>query len=437
MILIKDENSLGHSYYLDYDDDDLYYYYDDDEWDDGYYSDNYVEDFVVDYADNYLSGYTGYYYPSYTTYYDDYYYDDYYDEYYYEDDYYYDRRYSKNSLTINGDTLKVGSNYNSNIWLSDNSRYSNIRVIDDRDNGKDLIIAGNSRNNSILSGDGDTTLYGGGGSSNTLVGDDGSRNVFWYKSGSTDYAVNFISGDRGESDIVRLSEANWSNIQRDNSGIVFNMTDGNFLRLRLGHSNYEEPILYTMDGSNIERMKVARNDTNTLTYRKDTKYYQFEQNGRLKVVDGNNNIWLNGEAGQNFANTQIIDATQSYGSNVLMGNTGSNIIYTGNGNTTLWGGAGNAIDTLAGGLGVDNFRYARSEGNDIIYSGEAHDVITLYNSTLSDIVSLHTDDYCVLVTFNTGEVLTVGNSTPITPTFQLSDGSRYNYNRETKSWQNA
>ena len=436
MIRINDENSLGYSYYLEYDDvDDWYYYYDDDDdWYDDW--DYYVEDYITDYV-------TDYYYPSYTTYYyDDYYYDDYYYDDYYYDDYYYDdyyRRNRNNELTIHGDTLEVGSNYDSDIWLNNDSKYSNIRVVDDTDNGKDLIIAGNSRNNSILSGDGDTTLYGGGGTSNTLVGDDDSRNVFWYKSGSTDYAVNFITGDGGSSDIVRLSEGNLLNILRDDGGIVLNMTDGNFMRLQLKNSNYEDPVLYTTDGTNINKAKITRNDTTTLTYRKDTNYYYFiPDGGQLNVTGENNTIWIGGGNGQTFVNVDIINASQAYGSNVLMGNTDSNAIYGGKGTTTLWGGNGNAADTLFGGdEGVDYFMYARTEGNDIIYSDDAKDIISLYNSTLSDITNLHVDDHCVLVTFNTGEILNLGNSTPITPTFQLADGSKYNYNRETKSWQNA
>ena len=437
MIRINDENSLGYSYYLDYDDDDLYYYWDDDDWDDDWYYDV-VEDYIDYYYDDYR--YDNYYYDNYrydNYYYDNYYYDEYYydDYYYYDDDYYYRNR--KDRLTTNGDTLKVGSSYNSDIWLNDDDRYSNIRVIDASDNGKDLIIAGNSHNNSIISGDGDTTLYGGGGSSNTLIGSDDDRNVFWYKRGSSDYAVNFITGDKGYSDIIRLSEADCTRILRDDGGIVFNMSDGNFMRLQLKNSNYDDPILYTLDGTNINRMKISKNDTNTLTYRKDTNFYYIVLGGQINVTGSDNAIWLGGENAQTFVNVDTINARQSYGSNVLMGNTNSNVIYGGNGYNTLWGGSGGAADTLISGQGVDKFLYARTEGNDIIYSDDARDVINIYNSTLSDIMSLYTDDYCVQLTFNTGETLTLGNSTSLTPTFQLSDGSQYNFNRTNQSWQNA
>ena len=333
--------------------------------------------------------------------------------------------------------MRVGSSYNSDIWLNDYSRYDNIRVLDAEDNDKDLILAGNSRSNSIISGDGDTTLYGAGGSSNTLVGNDDDRNVFWYHGGSSDYAVNFITGDGGDSDIVRLSEASWSNILRDNTGIVFNMTDGNFLRLQLKNSNYDDPILYTTDGTNINKMKISRNDTNTLTYRKDTNYYYIVPGGQINVTGSDNTIWLSGEGGQTFVNVNVINAASAYGSNFLVGNTNSNIIYGGSGYTTLWGGSSQAADSLFGGQGVDTFIVGKTEGNDIIYTDDASDIILLHNSTLSDLVSADVENSVGQVVFNSGEVLTLYNSSSVTPVFQLADGSRYNFNRATKSWQNA
>lgn len=451
MIRINDENSLGYSYYLDYDEDELYYYYDDDEdWTENdviYYAEDYISDYLGGYGNSYSNYQNGYYYPNYiksysADYWDDYYdYDDYYDDYDdddddwdYDDDYYRNR---DDELSKNGDTLRVGSNYNYDVWLKDYSRYDGIRVLDAEDNDKDLILAGNSHSNSIISGEGDTTLYGAGGSRNTLIGDNDSRNVYWYHGGSTDYAVNFITGDGGDSDIVRLSEANWSSILRDNTGIVFNMTDGNFMRLQLRNSNYDDPVLYTMDGTTISKMKITRNDTNDLTYRKDTNYYYFVQSGQLNVTGSDNTIWLGGEGGMNFVNVRAVDASRASGSNVLMGNTDSNIIYGGSGYTTLWGGSGSAGDSLFGGQGVDNFRVGRGEGNDTVYTDDANDVINLYNSTLSEITYATVEDYGAQIAFNTGEVFTLRNAAAVTPTFQLSDGSRYNFNRATKVWQNA
>lgn len=438
-ILITDDAELGHSYYV-YDDDYYYedYYYDDDY----YYEDDYYDSYSSSYS--YPSYSTSYYYPDYSSYYyPSYYYDNYYyrDRYYYNDYYYddYRRRESReNRLTISGDTLKVGSNYNKNIWLNNASgRYADVRVIDAETNSHNIFIAGNSRNNSIIGGNGNPTLWGGGGSSNTLKGG-ARRDVFWYAGGSRDVAKNFGTGDSSYSDVVNFSNVTWSSINRDGASITFNMPDGNYMQLQPEGSSYDDdPILTSANGRDIYKMKIAQNTSTSLNYRSDIKTFYFSNPGQLMVSGSGNNIWLAGESGQYYYNVTTINGGASSGYNTLMGSSDPNVIYGGSGVSTLWGGTGVATDTLIGGEGPEIFRCGKNEGSDIVYTNQGHDVISLYDVNLSDITSAEVVGEVIAIGFNTGTFLNVHNTAEVTSIFQLSDGRRYNYNRSTNQWQGA
>jgi hypothetical protein len=57
--------------------------------------------------------------------------------------------------------------------------------------------------------------------------------------------------------------------------------------------------------------------------------------------------------------------------------------------------------------------------------------------SLSDIIGTAANENQIAIAFNTGFVVTVENSESVTPAFQLSDGTRYAYNRTTATWQSA
>lgn len=127
--------------------------------------------------------------------------------------------------------------------------------------------------------------------------------------------------------------------------------------------------MYTDDGVNIQKMKIANDSSSNLTYANDVNYYRFNQTGgQIIVTSSDNNIWLAGDSGQQFENVTTINAGASSGYNTLVGNSESNIIIGGSGVSTLWGYYGDADDTLIGGTGSGIFRAGRFEGNDIIYT---------------------------------------------------------------------
>lgn len=162
------------------------------------------------------------------------------------------------------------------------------------------------------------------------------------------------------------------------------------------------------------------------------------ENSRDKLIDfsdtyGNTGIYayVAGDAGvvdgRAFINFEIIVGAEEKSNNLIAGYGGS----------SLWGGFGFSADILTGNLGVDNFIVGKSEGNDYISNASFGDTINLYDVSLSDIVGTAANESQLAIAFNTGFVVTVENSESVTPAFQLSDGTRYAYNRATASWQSA
>ena len=396
-VTITADNMLGYSY--DWWDDD----YDDDYYDDDYYDD------------------------------DD---DDYYDDDYYDDD---DDEDDEDYLTVNEDTLSVGSKYDDDIWLNNvnSGAFANVRVIDAEDNSHDLFITGNNRVNSIISGHGQTTLWGAGGGQNTIKGG-ARRNYFWYQGNSKDVAKNFGTGDSDYSDVVVLSGVTYSSINRDSASITFNMADGNYMQLQPGASYDDDPILFSGNGHDVLKFKIAQNTSTNLSYRNDVNTFYFTSGQGQIVVNGSgNNIWLAGDNGQNYVNANVINAAASSGYNTLMGNSNANSIIGGSGISTLWGYYGSSADTLIGGAGPEIFRVGKYEGNDVVLTNEGHDIIHLYDTNLSDITYANAVNDSINIGFNTGSQMTLKNTSDITSIFQLADGSRYNYNRNTAQWQGA
>ena len=432
-ILVRDETNLGHSYYID--DDVTYgdgYYYDsstgkivdDDNDDDVTYGDGYYYDSstgkIVDSRNDGNSSTTSYY-PST------------YDNGYYPSTYDYDRRYSRYGLTLDGDTLKVGSNYNEDIWLDDYSRYDDVKVLDAEDNSHDLYLAGNDRNNSIISGEGRTTLFGNGGDRNTLLGGDG-RNYFVFNGKTDDVASVFGTGALSNSDVLVLSNVNYKSINRDSGTVAFNAPNGNRMQLRTRNASEEDPIQVLWGGSNILKFQVAYDSSTQMNYHSDIHTFYFAKPAQINVSGDNHNIRLDGFGGQVFKNVNTINAASSYGYNTLIGNAGANVIIGGSGVSTLWGGEDTAADTLIGGSGAEIFWVGKNEGSDVVVTNEMQDLICLRSTYLGDITYVNMDANQLVAGFNTGAQLTVRNSANVTSTFQLADGSKFNYHRDSGQW---
>ena len=161
-------------------------------------------------------------------------------------------------------------------------------------------------------------------------------------------------------------------------------------------------------------------------------------NSRDKVIDFSDSDGNTGFYAYAAGNGGVVDGRAFVNFEIIFGaDHMSNNLIAGIGGANLWGGFGFSADILTGNLGVDNFLLGKSEGNDHVAGADASDTISLYDSTLSDIVATAADETMIGIAFNTGFVVTVESTDSVTPAFQLSDGTRYAYNRTTAAWQAA
>ena len=143
---------------------------------------------------------------------------------------------------------------------------------------------------------------------------------------------------------------------------------------------------------------------------------------------------MDGSQGQAFSGINNINATGN-GKNILAGNGENNSIVSGSGTSSLWGGAGN--DTLVGGSGAEMFWYGKNDGADVINNASSSDIVNLYDVSLADITAATTSGNKISATFNTGNNLQINSAENLSPTFQLADSSRWQYNHGSGNWQSA
>ena len=397
------------------------------------------------------------------------------------------------TFSEDGTEIIADSNFSGTVNLSD---YSNVKVFDASTDSNSLIIIGNSQDNSIIGGSGADSMYGAGGN-NTLTGN-AARNQFWFMGDGNALATDFVSSNGENSDVVTFYNVGLQNVIRAGSQLSFIADSGAALNLQTNSSEGEEIFLYSLDGNNIAGAKVGNYSDESLTYDAGVNYYHLANNGGTLNVksEGHNEIWLGNNAGQYYFGIQNVQADNA-GENILAGNGESNLIVGGTGSNSIWGGSGSEDDTLQGGAGYNMFWYGNGEGNDTITNAKASDVINMYNinfdeiigqgtgslwggaseektlqdgnsadlawyglgegnntptnTSIDDIISkynINLDElmgedtinggqivYKVSALLSNGNTLTVHYTDELSPTFQFASGEKYNFNRESKEWQ--
>ena len=161
------------------------------------------------------------------------------------------------------------------------------------------------------------------------------------------------------------------------------------------------------------------------------------QNAFDKVVD------LRDAAGNDFVKAYaattagVIDGRNIADFELINGSSGVDAIFAGDGGSQLWGGADVATDILVGGNGADVFISGRTQGADLIVNASSADIVHLNDATLNDIISTEENNGVVAVAFNTGNVVAMQSSEPLSASFLLADGSAYRYNHATRNWQSV
>jgi len=342
---------------------------------------------------------------------------------------------------LSGKTLTVKGNNEKDVWLggvniltgktSNVYASENVTTINASAMTGNAILAGNSNNNVITSGSGGATLWGGAGGNDTLTGGSG-QDVFWYLAGGGDDVIkSFTSGKGSGSDVLAVKSA-ISSMSRTLGSLTLTMQDGGSLKVSLG-SDVDTAIKYASEIGTSSHTKVkvgnATSD-NVFTYDSNVEcYFGGEKNNTLNVSESAE-IWL--DSG-NYSNITELNAANSAGTNLLAGDANSNTIIGGRGTSSLWGGAGSADDILTGGSGSNMFWYGQNEGNDTIQNAKQADTLNLYNVQLADITSIEKNDSGWNIGILSNTLTLKGDM----PTVNLADGSKWTYNNENGSWQQA
>lgn len=167
--------------------------------------------------------------------------------------------------------------------------------------------------------------------------------------------------------------------------------------------------------------------------------------GTLFIANANDKIinFVDG-AGNDFAKAYaatypgVIDGRVLAGYEVINGSDyGADAIFAGDGGSQLWGGNGMDSDTLVGGAGADVFIGGKMQGSDVMMNAASTDVVFLNDALLGDIIAAAGDGGTVAIAFNTGNVVMVSSSEPLSAAFMLADGSAYRYNHVAQAWQKA
>ena len=159
-----------------------------------------------------------------------------------------------------------------------------------------------------------------------------------------------------------------------------------------------------------------------------------QSSSKTMTLEGSDNkeVWLSNESEE-----VTINATTTTGTNILAGNNKDNQIFGGAGINNMWGGGGKTNDFLFGGEGNNTFWYGKGEGVDLVENTKTGDTINFYNVTLGDISNIEITDSSISVVVGENEGLAINTSDKISPTFKLSNGESYNYNRSSSEWQSA
>lgn len=339
-------------------------------------------------------------------------------------------------FSADGSTLTVDENLNQSVI--DLRAYTATSVLDASGEtafvSDGLMLIGNSLNNTIIgSAENMNTMTGYAGNNVLTLGSVLIDRVYYAGVGN-DIVTDFIPSLDGDRLIIDTPLAN---IVRSGYSVAFDATNGNVLLLQA--FNAPDTIYYsTSYGGSYNVALIADISTDTINYDQGYDYFVLSKEGTL-VVTGENNvsIALDGSQGQGYWSVRAINASATTGNNALLGDTNSNIIIGGTGVNVMWGGGGTAADMLIGTGGENLFLLSKNEGNDSVMNAAHEDTIHLYDVSLSDIVGFAEANNAIALQFNTGSTIVVQDKELLSAKFQIADGSTYQYNHVTKSWQTA
>lgn len=133
-----------------------------------------------------------------------------------------------------GDTLKVTSGNDANIWLDGSTgvSYGNIKTVNASETNGNVVIAGSTANETITGSTGSASLFGGFGSSNDVLasGSSVADTTFYFGKGcGSDTISRSYNADKVMLYDVNISDIDFSNTGVKSSALVITLTDGSKL----------------------------------------------------------------------------------------------------------------------------------------------------------------------------------------------------------------
>lgn len=310
-----------------------------------------------------------------------------------------------------------------------------------------ILMGAADQGESLIAGTGATTIWGGGSKTDTMI-HEGSDNSVMFVFGQGDGKDTISSNNWGASDtndVLWLNGGTLSSIKNNGTDTTIALTSGDKVTLSKA-TDANTVIKYTTDaGATVSQAKIGVSGrSNNFNYTEGVSAYIGGSDNTLTVgsdVD-TANIWLDGSQNVSYEGVKVVDAHSSSGDLVIAGTGSKNeSLLAGKGNTSMWGGAGSSNDTLSGTTGgTTTYFWGNGDGKDVITGSHSDDVVNLYNVALSDIAEngIKTTSTSMEITLNDGSSLTINNmSSSSVKTFQLSDGSKWEYSTSTKEWSQA
>jgi Ca2+-binding RTX toxin-like protein len=294
---------------------------------------------------------------------------------------------------------------------------------------------GGQRNDTLIAGNGQSSMWGGSGNDLLISSQDDSNTIFFLAGDGHDTVEGFKALDangQNTADTLDLYGQGITGVKLTQAGIkLYHDSDS----LLLSGSYTANSKIQWQSGAAKGIAKIGKEaEKNNFTYDAEVTNYLGSKETDSLTLDNTNDavsIWLDGSQGVTYDSVEIVDASRSNGDAILAGGEGRNTIIGGKGESSLWGGAGTANDTLNAGSGQSTFYYGQSEGNDVINNAKAIDTVTLYNLSLSDLKGATIENSRITLTQQNGQTLTVNGRAG---EFTLADGSTWVADYNSKTW---
>ncbi|MBO6291727.1 MAG: hypothetical protein J6N51_05650, partial [Selenomonas sp.] len=304
-------------------------------------------------------------------------------------------------------------------------------LLGNSEGSSDSLIGGQSRD-TIVAGNGASSLWGGAGRDLIESNSEASHTIFFLAGDGNDTVTGFTAYGEDNADTLNFLGQGVTSVKHTDKGIqLYHGSD----KMTLTGNFDANTMIQWENGNDHGIAKIGKTgEDNKFTYNEEvTSYLGSSGKDTLTIGadDDNAEIWLDGSHGANCDSVEILDASSTSGTVILAGGEGKQTITGGKGNSSLWGGTGSATDVLNGGSGEDVFYYGKEEGNDIVNNASADDKVMLYNLSLGDLKAADIGSNKVTITQQNGQTLTINGRAG---EFTLSDGSTWTADYSTKTW---